>query len=103
MRANRVKQFADHLANSVEMARTARSFHDAVDGRVGECASVGLGIHFFSCRGKYEIHFQVFKQRTIGFKGAWVIFQILGVVELGGVDKNADHGDVVFFHAAFHQ
>ena len=103
MRANHVEQFADHLADTVEVARTARSFHDAVDGRVGECASVGFGIHLCGGRRKYEIHFHVFKQSTIGFKGAWIIFQILGVVELGGIDKNADHGDVVFLHAAFHQ
>lgn len=47
-----IEELADYLAYSVEVAGTACSFHDGVGGGIGECAGVGLWIHFLYAGGE---------------------------------------------------
>ena len=81
--------------NAVKMARAHRTFHHLL--KVAEVVMLGgrLLVDLFCGRREDEVHV-IFNQLQVVVEGAGVLFQILLVVELGGVDENgADRGLVL--------
>ncbi len=94
--ADYVEQAAYDLGHAVEVAGTHCSFHDLGYGAEVEDACVGLGVYFFDGGDEGVVDACVGEAPAVGFFGTRVGAQVVGVVELCGVDEYAYDDDVVF-------
>ena len=87
-----------NLTDTVEVPRAHGSFHDGVGGRVGEVARVGLRIDLSHARRKGNLGAALSEQGAVGFERTRIALQVLRVVELCGVQENANDSDIVLSH-----
>ena len=70
---------------------------------ITERAGIGLGIDLLYARGEDQRGAETFQQGTVGIERAGIVGQVVLVVKLGGVDKDAHHGASVLGHRAAHK
>ena len=97
------KKPAHHLGNPVEMSGTHGSFHDLGNRAKVEYPGVRLRIDLFNRRHKRNVDTGLPKFFTIGFFRTRICLQIVGVVKLRRVYKNADNNHVVVGTSTLHQ
>ena len=93
------EELADNLTNAIEVTGTHSTLHNAVSWGITELARVRFGINLLDGRGKGDIRTASFKQPTVCLERTRIAFQILRVVELCWIKKDADHRDVILLDA----
>lgn len=85
------------------MPRTVLPLHHPVQPAEIEHPRVRLRINLFDRRREDEIHARRFQQFQVGLLRAGIIFEILRVIELRGIDEDAHHRRVARAAALSHQ
>ena len=90
-----LEEAAYHNGNAGEVAWTARSFHhlfylaEVIDG------GYGFGVHLLDRGGEGYVGAGFLEQGEVVLDGAGILLEVFLVVELYGVDEDADYDDVV--------
>lgn len=90
------EELAYDLRHAVEVTGTAGAFHHLGYGTKVKHSCVGLGVDLFYRRNEGIVNTGGLKQSTVGFFGAGIGLQVVGVVKLRGVYEDAYHYYIVF-------
>lgn len=63
----------------------------------------GVAVYLVGCGHKHHVDTGFVEQLGIGLLGTGICCQVVGIVKLGGVYKNADNDKVVFAACAFNK
>ena len=91
-----VEEAAHHHCHAREMARAAGSFHHLLDGAEVIDRIDGFGIHLLDGGDEGDVGFCGCELLAVGLHRAGVFGEVFLVIELYGVDKDADDHEVVF-------
>lgn len=95
------EELGDDLAHAIEVTWAMRTFHDLGYGTEVELSGVWGRVYLLDRGGEDDVGFGVVAQQlNIGVEGSWVCTEVVGVVELRGVDKHADDDEVALIARA---
>ena len=97
------EELAHNLRHAVEVARAHGALHDFGHRAEVEPAGVGLGIYLFGSGDECVVDAGRLEECGVGVFGARVGAEVVGVVELRGVDEDAHHNDIVLGTGAVDQ
>ena len=97
------EEAADNLGHAVEVAGTHGALHHGCHLAEVEDAGVFLGIYLLDGGDEGVVHAGGLQLPGVGLFGVGVGAQVLGIVELRGVDEYADYNNVILAACAFHK
>lgn len=97
------KQLAHHLRHAIEMSGTHFALHDLGHRAEIEHACILARIHLLDRGHKRHIDPGCLKKRAIGLLGTGIGTQVIGIIELRGIDKYTDNHQVVVITSTLHQ
>lgn len=96
MRSDGYQEFEDDCKYPIEVAGPRGSAEDSTQFDFVQAVPISIGIHAMMIREIQVVGSLSFQQPEVLIERTGVGIEVVGIVELGGIDIDADDCDVIF-------